>query len=213
MFTAGRYASDRAKRCQRFHRRLARGSAPARQLVLRDRELDGDSLRSLAPEAFAQLHQPPCDTPERVQRGELEAPSVGLAQPGGQDPDHFVCRIDVLKRARHHRRGRDNSVHLLERQRRRGTRLAIEHRQLAEYVARTAQAKHCLLPARSAAADQHPAAFDQEHALGSVPLNEQRLATLERPTVPVAAERGGERVADCVLCRHAYSFADGGCGA
>ena len=52
---------------------------------------------------------------------------------------------------------------------------AVQGREIADHVVRSAQAEHDLASTRRHAGDHHPSTLDHEHTLGAVALGEQRL--------------------------------------
>src|ERR1700733_15140088 len=66
----GSDAPERAERRERLDGGFARGAAPARQLVLRQRQLHDDSVLPFPSELLAELEHPPRDPAERVERRE-----------------------------------------------------------------------------------------------------------------------------------------------
>ena len=76
------HPAEFAQRAHRLRHACARGAGPRGQVLLGDRRADGYRILERLPVAFAELHDPGRQAPDRVGRAELHALERGLAKPG-----------------------------------------------------------------------------------------------------------------------------------
>ena len=196
-----------AQRVERLVDALARGADPARELLLRDREVDAHAAAGLlAPVVGGQLDQPRRDAADRVGGAELRALAVGLAQPRDQARRGSTATPAASARGTRGSRARGDHERLdrVDGGHARRARLPVDRRQLAEHLARPAEGEHGLAPVLRGRRDLHAPLGQQHHAVGDLALVEQRgpragsgaprpARAAARPP-PATARRGTNRV-------------------
>ena len=139
----------------------------------------------------AQLDQPRRDAAERVRRRELHEAAVRVAQPPAQEPDegHADPRALVEVTAEHRWRD-DEHVDRFHGHDAGRPRRAVDERLLAEQRTWPADREHHLVPVCARGYDLDVTVAQDDHAVGHLPLGEDRLTARRAPRRADSLELG-----------------------